>query len=105
MSCAECARIRAALVLHDGEIEAALQSGAKPEDKLLERHGFTWEFLERTADKTEWPLASKLADALLAMGGLCENIGEKARLFDLMDRKIRSAFAEQPTETKEENHG
>lgn len=87
------ANLRAALHLHDGEIEAAVQSVKFPrgaEDKLLAKYELTWDALERFSEKTEWALSSKLASCLLDMGGLCEDLAEKAALYDLRERKIRA---------------
>jgi hypothetical protein len=73
--------------MKDGEIEAKLMKVKfpnGPEDKLIEKYGFTWDFLKETGDKKDWPLASKLAACLVEMGLLAEELVERATFWELM---------------------
>lgn len=75
----------------DAEIEAALRAVKYPngpEDKLIERYGFTWNTLRDFAARSEWPLSSKLAQCLIDMGALCERFVEEATFWKLVHNKL-----------------
>lgn len=80
-------------VLPDEVIEAAFAKAKAPgpEDKLIAGYGFTWDQLRSFTAKKEWPLTSKLAACLLALGDLAETLNEKATLYDLVSSAGRAS--------------
>jgi hypothetical protein len=90
-SCENCPNRRSAGPT-DAEINARLQAKKYPngpEDKAIANYGFTWDTLRDFAKRDDWPLASKLAKALLDVGDVAETAVEQAEYWKLMYQKAK----------------
>lgn len=75
----------------DRELERkieALQYPNGPEDKLIEKYGFTWDVLKDFKNRKDWPLASKLAACLIEIGELTEGVVERETFWHHMYEKL-----------------
>ena len=43
-----------------------------PEDKIIDAFGWCWDDIQGFSEHEDWPLASKLAKALIEVGNVCE---------------------------------
>ena len=71
-----------------------------PEDKLLEKYDLDWDILKDFAEKKEWTLSSKLAQCLLDMGGLAEELVERMTYFKIVSEDLTARLALQKSALK-----